>query len=277
MSGHKILGIAGCGAIGGAIYEAMLPRILKGSVRVVLYDTDIQNAEKLARKHASSRIARSMEELFDLCDIVVESASAQAAVIALEFAIRESVDIMILSVGGLMDKEDLLVEAFGSGIKVILPSGAIGAIDALRAAAIAGIRSVTLTTRKSPDSLSGAPYLSERGIDIKGIAEETIIFEGSAREAVKAFPKNINVSALLSIFGIGSELTKVKIISSPEYSRNVHEVSVESEAGKFMFRSENVPFPSNPKTSYLAALSAINCINEYFGAFTVYLDMNKTT
>jgi aspartate dehydrogenase len=162
-----------------------------------------------------------------------------------------------------------LEKALERGVTVILPSGAIAGIDAVKAAKIAGIDSVTLTTSKPPYSLKGAPYLEEKGIDLDSIEKETVIFEGSALQAVKAFPKNINVSALLSIAGSGFGDTKVRIITSPEYNRNIHEIRLESKAGTFTFRAENVPFPSNPKTSYLAALSAMAALGEYLSGIRI--------
>ncbi|MFQ5952709.1 MAG: aspartate dehydrogenase domain-containing protein, partial [Candidatus Omnitrophota bacterium] len=133
----------------------------------------------------------------------------------------------------------------------------------------AGIESVTITTRKPPKSIKGAPYLSENNIDVEGIKEETVIFEGNALDAIKGFPKNINVSALLSIAGIGPEKTRVKIVVSPEYTRNTHEIEVKSKAGTIKTRTENVPSPDNPKTSYLAALAAIASLRGYFDSIKI--------
>ncbi|MFA6635994.1 MAG: aspartate dehydrogenase [Candidatus Omnitrophota bacterium] len=260
----KVLSVIGCGAIGTALVERVGEKMFGMISKVVIYDTDAERSRSLQIKMKKTAIAGSLHEAVEMADIVVEAASPEAAREVLRLAPPLKKDVMILSVGGIVGREKLLDEAAKAGITVILPSGAIAGVDALKAARIAGIDSVTLTTMKPPASLKGAPYIAEKGIDIDAIDRETVIFEGTVSDAVRAFPKNINVSAVLSLAGIGPERTKVRIISSPEYLRNIHEIRVESKAGTFTFRTENVPFPSNPKTSYLAALSAITALEEYF-------------
>jgi len=116
---------------------------------------------------------------------------------------------------------------------------------------------VVLTTSKPPAGLAGAPFVAENQIDLDEIKERTVLFEGTAQEAVKAFPANINVAASLSLAGIGPQRTQVRIIADPELSANVHQIEVIGKFGKLTTRTENLPSPSNPKTSYLAALSAV--------------------
>jgi len=260
----KTIGIIGCGAIGTALAgyaERELAPFVSG---MVLYDRESEKARTLAGKLTKARPAGSMEEAVDKADIVIETASAGAAAGILKEAIKKQKDIMMLSIGGLVASAPLFEEAREKGIRLMLPSGAIAGIDAVKAARIAGIESVTLTTRKPLASIKGAPYLLKKGIDVDKIKEETVIFEGTAREAIEGFPRNINVSVLLSLVGEGPDKTKVKIIVSPEYTRNMHEIEVKSKAGTIKTRTENVSFPENPKTSYLAALSAMVVLKGYF-------------
>ena len=263
----KVLALVGCGTIGRALLERVRGRIGGTLSGILLYDIDPEKSKALAKETKGSSLARDMRSAVVRSDIVVEAADPGAAGEMLELAVESRKDVMILSVGGMIGKEELLLKAAKAGIAVIFPSGAIGGLDAIRAARIAGIDSVTLTTMKHPKSLKGAPYIVEKGIDIGTIDSETVIFEGSVTDAVRAFPKNINVSAALALAGIGPEKTRVRIVSSPEFSRNIHEIRVESKAGTFTFRTENVPFPSNPKTSYLAALSAMAALEEYLDSF----------
>ena len=265
----KKIAIIGCGAIGSAIAMWISEKASESVSAIALYDTDGEKLKQLESKVALAEAALSPKDAVMRSDILIEAANPMTASEVLTLAIDNKKDVMILSIGGLADKTELLGEASKTGITVILPSGAVAGIDAVKAANIAGIDSITLTTRKSPASLKGAPYLEKNGIDVDAIKKETVIFEGSASEAVKGFPKNINVSALLSLAGVGFEKTKVRIISSPEYNKNIHEICVESKAGKFTFRTENVPFPSNPKTSYLAALSAMAALGEYLSSIRV--------
>ena len=114
-----------------------------------------------------------------------------------------------------------------------------------------------MTTKKPPKAFEGVTYLTKNNITLDGLTEDKVIFEGNADLAVFAFPQNINVAAAISIAGIGPEKTIVRIVASPHISRNIHEIEIESEAGKIFTRTENVIHPDNPKTSYLAVLSAI--------------------
>jgi aspartate dehydrogenase len=162
-----------------------------------------------------------------------------------------------MSSGGLLGRSDLFTLAKEKRAKVYIPSGAVCGLDGVKAASMVGIRSLVLTTKKPPRGLKGAPYIVQNNIDIDSIKEETTVFEGPAEEAVKGFPKNVNVSATLSLCGIGPKDTLVRIVTSPYFTSNTHEVEIVGDSGKIKTVTENVPMPTNPKTSYLAALSAI--------------------
>jgi aspartate dehydrogenase len=169
-------------------------------------------------------------------------------------------DLMVMSVGAFMDEkllEDLVGAAKKNDCKIYIPSGAIAGIDGLRSAMLASIERVEISTIKNPKGFEGALFMVENNIDPFSFHEKTMIFNGSAKEAVRAFPANVNVAASLSIAGIGSEKTRVKVYVDPEASRNIHEITVEGDFGNFTSRIENVPSPDNPRTSLLAALSAI--------------------
>jgi aspartate dehydrogenase len=162
-----------------------------------------------------------------------------------------------MSVGGILGKENLFRLARQKNCHLYLPSGALAGLDGVKSAAAGSIDSVTLTTRKPPAGLRGAPYLVREDIDLDSLTEEKVVFEGTAEEAVQGFPRNINVAAALSLAGIGAAKTRVRIVADPKISRNVHEVEVKGEFGRLVSRTENLPSPSNPKTSFLAILSAM--------------------
>ena len=155
-----------------------------------------------------------------------------------------------------MEHPDLFDGARESNIRLMVPSGALCGLDGIRAAMEAGLHSVTLTTRKPPKGLAGAPYLVENDIQCEGLTEPKVIFEGNALEAVKAFPRNVNVAATLSFAGIGPYETEVQIIADPAATSNSHKVVAEGAFGRLEARTENMPSPRNPKSSYLASLSA---------------------
>jgi aspartate dehydrogenase len=147
------------------------------------------------------------------------------------------------------------------GCRILVPAGAIAGLDGVKAAREGAITSVTMETRKPPRGLAGAPYIEERHIDLDAIREETLIFEGPATEAVKAFPANVNVVAALSLAGIGPERTRIKLFATPGQQRNQHRITVEGEFGRLVIEVENVP-SANPRTGVLSYLSAIAMLRE---------------
>jgi len=259
------IGVVGCGTIGTEICKA----IDDGFIDVELYA--IYDRKKEHVLNLKSMLKRTEPQVLDIVemvkhvDLVVECASQRAVYEVVPTALHARCDLMIMSVGALTDKNlrNMMFNlAKQYDCKVYFPSGAITGLDGLKSAAASQIYSVTLTTQKPPRGLAGAPYIIQNNIDLERITSKTTIFEGTADEAVKAFPANVNVAATLSLAGVGFEKTKVKIVANPALSINVHEISVEGEFGKFTTRVENAPSPTNPKTSYLAALSAISTLKK---------------
>ncbi len=214
---------------------------------VAVYDSKEEAARVLTSKLSKQkpRIASSLEDLLaEEPDLVVEAASQEAVREYAETVLSSGADLMVLSVGALADEpllSRLLQAARSSGRRIYVPSGAIAGLDGVRASSIVGVKSVVLETRKPPKSL--------------GVKREGLLFEGPASEAVRLYPFNVNVAASLML-AAGIE-PLVRLIADSALERNVHEIRLESDASKITIRVENVPHPSNPRTSYLAALSAI--------------------
>ena len=266
------VGVVGCGAIGSEICKAIDTDKVNGHALdlgmelKLLIDTHFERIEQLRKNLVTGpdfakTDSTGLDEVFDEVDLVIECASQAAVREFLIPALRKGKDVMILSVGALLCDPDLREEieriSKEGGCKVYIPSGAIAGIDGLKSGAIAGIQSVELTTRKPPRGFQGNAYVKERGIDLSSITEAQTLFSGSANEAVKHFPENINVAASLSLAGIGPEATRVKIVADPAAKKNKHEIEVKGGFGELFVRVKNVPSIRNPKTSYLAALSAI--------------------
>lgn len=264
----KRIGIIGCGSIGTAITKHASKNLRDKISDIYLWDTDREKRSNLA-KDFGVKAAEDLDEAMRASDLVIEAASAAFVPDFLKEVISRGKDAILISIGGVLGAEELLKEAREKGVRVMLPTGAIAGIDAVKAAKVAGIESATLTTRKPPKSLKGAPYFEEKEINIDAISEETVVFEGSAREAMKHFPKNINVSAMLSLAGIGADKTMVKIVTSPEFTKNSHEVIVRGAAGTLRMLSENVPSPDNPKTSYMASLATIASLEGYLSSIRI--------
>jgi len=256
------VGLIGCGSIGNIIYKSIINEENSDGFEVVaVFDMRLEEAHKMAGELAVD----SFKDFLSLkMDLVVEAAS-QEAVTKYGVEILESgKDLLVMSVGAFSDEgifTSIKKAAKRNAKKVYLPSGAIAGIDAIKA--VKGlIEEATLTTTKNPESLQGAPFFNTqgKGLDLSKMSEKAIIYEGYAREAVKLFPQNINVAAILSLAGIGFDKTKIKIIADPFTDKNTHEIIVKGYFGTIKTVSENVPSPDNPRTSYLAAISAVQTL-----------------
>ena len=250
------VGIVGCGNIATDLCRAMADTSFPAEA-AALVDVVPARARSLQAEFAPNAMACSLLEAAAHADFLVECAVAAAVPEVMAVSVRNTRGCMILSLGALVTDPALLDTAYRSGLQVRLPSGAVCGLDGLRAAREAGIDRVTLTTRKPPAGLEGAPHLVEHGIDVTGLTEPLVVFEGNALEAVTAFPKNVNVAAAVSLAGIGPERTRVRVVADPAATVNSHEVEAEGAFGRLKAVTENVPSPRNAKTSYLASLSAI--------------------
>ena len=143
--------------------------------------------------------------------------------------------------------------------EVILPIGAIAGLDAIKAVNDE-ITSIGLRTTKHPKSLEGAPFFENSNIDLASIQTSQTIWKGKVSEAVKEFPKNINVAASL-YFASKCENLTIEIVADPNASSNMHEITCEGGFGKIYTRTENKPSPNNPKTSFLAIKSVVSVLS----------------
>ncbi len=247
------VGVIGCGAIGSEIVK-YIPNIpsLKASF---VCDIDSNRAERLANSVSPKPKVVDIQTLILKSDLVVEAASSLCVKEIFPLLIKNKRPALIMSVGGI--DSDMLNLAEKEGIKMCIPSGAIAGLDGLKAGFFGNIKSVLLRTRKPPKGLIGAPYLIKNKIDISHIKEERVVFSGCAKDAIAGFPQNVNVASTLSLAGVGFDRTTVEIVADPNINKNIHEVFIEGDFGKITIRCENLPSPSNPKTSYLAILSCI--------------------
>jgi aspartate dehydrogenase len=147
--------------------------------------------------------------------------------------------------------------AHKTGALLYVPSGGIGALDALKAAALSGMDSVTIAVAKPPVAWKGIPFVEKLNIDLDGLTEALVLFDGTAREGVPHFPANVNIAAVLSLSGIGFDRTRLKVIADPALKFNTHHIEMRGKTGNITIQFENVPSPDNPKTSWLACYSAL--------------------
>ncbi|NIM25000.1 MAG: aspartate dehydrogenase [Nitrososphaeria archaeon] len=262
----KKIGLLGCGAIGTQIALAIDSGKIPAKLTHV-YDGSKEASAKLVEKLNSKPIIVENSHLLSSnpVDIIVEAASQDAVKDVSLSVLQNKKDLMIMSVGALLDESiyDILSDACKDFKKTIyLPSGAIAGLDGIKAVHDE-LDSLSITTTKHPRSLKGAKFFENSDIDLDSLDSKTEIFQGTAKQAVSLFPANINVAALLSLTGIGSENTKVVIVADPKTDKNTHHIEAKGSFGKMTFTIENFPDPNNPKTSRLAILSAIETLRKY--------------
>jgi len=252
------IGIIGCGAIGTILAKAV--ENIDEIEKVYLLNKVPEKAEVLAASLKKGTPKQNINDFIDDVSLVVESASIDAVKQYGGFVLSSGKDFMVMSVGAFADRklmEKLVNTAKMNKCKIYLPSGAIAGVDGVKSASGSRIDEVMLITRKPPAGLKDVKYLEDKGIRVEKLKKETVVFEGSAYEAIKYFPQNINVAVCLSIAGTGVEKTKVKIVCDPKIKQNVHNIAVKGEFGEITTETKSFPCPTNLKTSYLAALSAV--------------------
>jgi aspartate dehydrogenase len=259
--------IAGLGPIGRRTAEA-LDRGVDGLVLAAVSAQNPGKHEDWLGTLKSRPAVVPIEALSGIADIVIECAPARLVRSIVAPFVSRGKTAIVLSAGALLENEDLIDLAKQNGGQIVVPTGALIGLDAVTAAAVGEIHSVRMVTRKPPRSLKGAPYLVENDIDIESIKAPLKIFDGTAREAAKGFPANLNVAVALSLAGIGPDRTRLEIWADPALTRNMHRVEVESDSARFSMSIENIP-SENPKTGRITALSVIAFLRKRFAPLRV--------
>ena len=253
--------IAGFGAIGKVVAKH-LDRGLDGLALAAVSARDRMRAEAAMARFARPVPVVPLTGLWEHADLIVECAPAAVLRELAEPALTHGRQLMVLSCGALLDNFDLVELARRRGGRILVPSGALLGLDAVAAAAEGNISSVHMITRKPPRGLAGAPYLEENAISVLGLSEPRRVFTGTAREAARGFPANVNVAAALALAGIGPDRTTIEIWADPAVTRNTHRIEVEADAARFSLQIENVPSAENPRTGRLTALSVVAALKK---------------
>jgi len=250
------IGIVGVGTIASFLCRELKPD--SSFELVAVADIDEDRAGRVLNDNGyAEELILPLEKFPEDTDVYIETAAAAVAGEVAIYALGKGKTAIIASIGGLGDIDKYLEVAEKTGGRLLLPSGAIAGLDALKAIPPDSIDSVTLITTKPARTLADMSYLTDKGIDTLKFTESTRVFEGSARDAAEAFPRSINVAAALSHAGIGLDKTKVEIWADPKGDRNCHSIRVESGHGTLATDVANVPFEENPRTSRLAAYSIL--------------------
>lgn len=256
----KSFGIVGCGAIGCTLMTVADAGGLSMKVAGITSRTEKTAREFLSTLHHSVPYLE-LPELVSRSDLIVEAAGLGVVPELARVVFKAGKDLMVISVGALLDHPEIMREARETGCRLFLPSGAIAGLDGIKSACMGNVSHVTMTTRKPSEGLEGAPYLIEHGITLTGLKEQREVFSGTAREACRGFPANLNVSAAVSLAGLGPDETKVRIFAVPGLTRNCHDLEIEGEFGRLSVSIENIP-SENPRTGRLTTLSIIRTLQD---------------
>jgi aspartate dehydrogenase len=252
MRDIKKIGVAGCGALGTIVCCALKEGIegydFVGISDIAEKDFGVPNM--------------SFADLAEACDIVVECLPPAAVPMLAKEVLARHKDLMMISACALLLSPEIKDMAAKSEGRVMVPSGALSGLDAVSALKVSGIETATIASTKPPRGFKGAPYIEQENIDLESISEKTLIFSGNAYDAAKAFPANVNVAATLSLAGIGPEETRVEVWADPDAKGNKHEITVKGGSSTIQTSVENLPDPSNPKSSMLAGYSIVAALKK---------------
>ncbi len=248
--------IAGLGAIGRALALRLAAGAVPGVQLVAVSAKSLERAAQFAATLAHPVKVLTIDKLEPEADLVIECAPAAVLGDIIGPFLRAQKQALVLSVGALLARSDLIDLARETGGSILVPTGALIGLDAMLAAAEGTIDSVRMVTRKPPGGLVGAPHLIENNISIDGLTEPKRVFTGTAREAAKGFPANLNVAVALALAGVGPDKTVLEIWADPTVTRNTHTITVDADSARFTMTIENIP-SENPKTGRIVAQSVI--------------------
>lgn len=246
------IGVAGCGALGSIVCRALLDGIegyeFVGVSDLTPPDFNVPNM--------------SFAELAEACDMIVECLPPAIVPALAQEVLSRDKTLMMISACAILLSPEINDMAKASKGRILVPSGALSGLDAISALNCAEIESATISSTKHPRGFNGAPYIVSQNINLDDITEKTLIFSGNAFEAAQAFPANVNVAATLSLAGIGPEKTTVEVWADPDAKGNKHEVTVKGGSSTIKTSVENLPDPSNPKSSMLAGHSIVAALKK---------------
>jgi aspartate dehydrogenase len=255
----RCVALIGCGALGQAIIAALRDDTTTRITDVLIRDGG--GSQSKSGLPPTVRVIGALGELQHKPDLILEVASHSAVATYVPDALRRGIDVALASIGALADDDlyrELVDSARCGGAQLHVISGAIGGIDALTAYREGALHDVAYIGRKPPAGWRGTPA-AER-FDLASLKVATVIFEGSAREAARLFPKNANVAATVALAGLGFDRTRVRLIADPAVLENIHRVEASADVGSFVIELTGKPLPDNPRTSALTALSCIRAL-----------------
>ncbi len=259
-SDSATVGIAGLGTVGREVARHLSG--MKQYQVTAVSARDLGRARDFLADHAPSATVVPLDRLTDHAETVIECAPPALFEAIAEPVVLSGGTLIVLSVGALLDAWSLVDEAYRTGAKILVPTGALVGLDAVRAAAVGTISSVRMTTRKPIAGLKDSVFAKQNGIDLELLDEPQRLFSGTAREAIVGFPANLNVLVALSLAGIGPDRTTVEVWADPALTFNTHRIELDSDSAKLDLSIKNIPSAENPATGRLTALSVVALLDK---------------
>jgi aspartate dehydrogenase len=259
--GELRVAIAGFGSIGrlvGHYLDAGMPGLRLTAVSAA----NLDRARNHLTTYRSAVNAVALAKIADHADVVVECVPPHAAYEALAPAVERGRTIVTVSATALLDYPEIIERARENGGRIILASGSVLGLDALRAASVGVVHSVRMVTRKPPASLAHSSWIREQGVDVSRIATATRIFEGTARQAARAFPDKFNLAATVALASVGPDRVHIEIWLDPDVERNVHRISVEADSTRFEMEIQNLPNPGHEGTGPYTANTIVAALRD---------------
>ena len=266
------VGIGGMGTVGWPVAKWLDGEgdgAAEGLVLAAVSAADKKRAKDRVSEFKTAVPVVGLAELADVADVIVETAPPERFAEVAEPVVRAGRILMLLSVTSLLERMDLVDLARETGARIIVPTGALIGLDAVRAAALGDLQSVTMVTRKPPKGLKKVKFVAELGIDLDRLTEPKLLYRGTVAEAAAKFPANVNVAVALGFAGIGPENTQFEIWADPGVTRNTHNIKVEADAANFEMTIGVVPTEENPATGKLVALSVMDALRGLVTTFRV--------
>lgn len=264
----RTIALIGCGAI--ARYVALQIEKEPGLRLAAIIVSQAREASSVQGFGADAAIAHNVGELEGTLELVLDCAGHGALREHGPAVLARGIDLVTVSAGALADQSlyrDLSNAARASGAQLRIASGAVGALDALSAARVGGLDTVTYRGRKPPAAWRGSP--AEAQLDLASLASAATHFRGTAREAALAYPKNANVAASIALAGVGFEATQVELIADPKIAANVHEIHAQGAFGQLDLRIRGEALADNPGSSALTAMSVVRCAIDTTSAIVI--------
>jgi aspartate dehydrogenase len=256
------VGIAGMGAIGLRVAQELDRGGIPGCT---LAGICARNADRAAEANASLSAPApvyALNEVADHCDIVIETLPPQLFMELAEPVVNKGKELVVLSASQLLGQQALFDRAQQTGAKIVIPSGAMLGLDAIKGAAVGDLHTVVIETRKPVAGLAKAPYVIDNKIDLSGHTKPMLVLGGTVTEVARVFPANVNVAAAVSLAGFGPDKTRMEVWADPSLDRNKHTVRVTSDSSDFEMTIQNRPSEENPATGKITALSVIALLRQ---------------